>query len=252
MIFKKNMVSSNWLLFFCLMILSCTKSQQEEDSPNTNLNVLIFSKTTAFRHESIESGGAALKSYFEAKGLAAIQSEDSSFFSNNQLFPFDVVIFFNTTGNILDSVQQESLVQHVKSGKGFVGIHSASDTEYDWPWYAGLVGAQFANHPDIQQAAVVKADTSHLSTKQLPARWIRTDEWYNFKQIPVNVNILLTADETTYQGGEHSANHPLSWYHSYDGGRSFYTAMGHTVESYQDTMFLEHIYQGVKWAGHFD
>ena len=249
--FQKNKLTPAAILFLCLLSLTCTKSPDEE-TPKENLNVLIFSKTGGFRHESIEPGGIALKSYFELKGITSLQSEDSSLFNGNQLSSFDVVIFFNTTGNILDSLQQESLVKHVKSGKGFVGIHSASDTEYDWPWYTGLVSAQFASHPDIQQATIVKTDTSHISAKHLPDRWTRTDEWYNFKQLPANVNVLLTIDETTYQGGMHGASHPMSWYHSYDGGRSFYTAMGHTVESYHDTMFLEHVYQGVKWAGDFD
>jgi len=232
-----------------VFVIACSSGPGDNPDEEKKPNILIFSKTGAFRHESIEPGGEALKSYFAARDITSLQSEDATLFSGNQLSPFDVIIFLNTTGNILDSLQQESLVKHMKSGKGFVGIHSASDTEYDWPWYAGLVAAQFANHPDIQQATVVKVDTGHLSTKHLPDRWMRTDEWHNFRQLPVNVNVLLTLDETTYQGGGHGVNHPLAWYHSYDGGRSFYTAMGHTVESYQDTMFLEHIYQGVLWAG---
>ena len=221
----------------------------DESPEKEKLNVLIYSKTGGFRHDCIEPGGAALISYFDAKGIKAIQTEDSSLFNGNKLDPFDVVIFFQTTGNVLDSVQQQALVNHVRSGKGFVGIHSAADTEYDWPWYTGLVGAQFASHPEIQQAAIVKIDTQHLACKHLPERWTRTDEWYNFKNIPSNVNVLLTIDEATYQGGSHGSPHPMSWNHTYDGGRSFYTAMGHTVESYQDSLFLEHVVQGVKWAG---
>lgn len=229
--------------------ISCEESPKDQIPEKGELNVLLFSKTNAFRHESIEPGGAALKSYFESHDISSTHTEDSSFFNGNRLSDFDVIIFFNTTGNVLDSVQQESLVQHVRSGKGFVGIHSAADTEYDWTWYTSLVGAQFANHPDIQPGTIVKIDTSHSACKHLPDRWTRTDEWYNFKQVPSNVNLLLTIDETTYEGGTHINLHPVSWNHTYDGGRSFYTAMGHTVESYQDTLFLEHILQGVIWAG---
>ncbi|HUR30160.1 MAG TPA: ThuA domain-containing protein [Saprospiraceae bacterium] len=232
-----------------LLLISCADSRTDQTPVKDKLNVLLFSKTNAFRHESIEPGGAAIKSYFESRDISITHTEDSTIFNSNNLAAFDVVVFLNTTGNILDSIQQESLVNHVKSGKGFVGIHSASDTEYDWPWYAGLLGAQFASHSDIQQAAVMKVDTHHIACKHLPDRWTRTDEWYNFRQLPSNVNYLLTVDEATYQGGTQGNLHPVSWYHEYDGGRSFYTAMGHTVESYQDTMFLEHILQGVIWAG---
>jgi type 1 glutamine amidotransferase len=217
------------------------------------LNVLIFSKTKGYRHESIQPGGAALKSYFEKYGITSTQSEDSSVFNGNNLSAYDAILFFQTTGNVLDSIQQIAFQKFIRSGKGFVGIHSAADTEYDWPWFVDLLGVQFADHPDIQTATVVKTDTSFIACKHLPDRWTRTDEWYNFKKLPVNVRVLLSVDEATYQGGIHGANHPISWCHEYDGGRSFYTAMGHTVENYQDTLFLEHIMQGVRWAsGRFD
>ena len=147
-----------------------------------------------------------------------------------------------------DRHQQETLMKHIRSGKGFVGIHSAADTEYDWPWYGQLIGAQYASHPQIQQATLMKADTHHIACKHLPDRWTRTDEWYNFKSVPRNTNVLLTIDQTTYEGGAHDSIHPISWYHEFEGGRVFYTAMGHTVESYQDTLFLKHITEGLKWT----
>jgi len=236
------------------MFLSCSQSQQG-DKPiiEKKPNVLLFSKTAAYRHACIGPGGETLKSYFNSHGFNTIQSEDSTLFTSNGLSSFDVIIFFQTTGNILDSTQQNAFKKFIESGKGFVGIHSAADTEYDWPWFTNLLGVQFADHPDIQQATFVKVDTNQLTTKHLPDRWTRTDECYNFKQLPTNVNVVLTVDESTYQGGKHGAFHPISWYHTYDGGRAFYTAMGHTVENYGDTMFLEHILQGVKWAsGRFD
>ena len=249
---KKVEIKSWWFsvsqIFILLIFLSCSTNRNEDQPEVTNLNVLIFSKTGAFRHESIEPGGTAMKSYFEDHGITSMQTEDSSVFNSNSLAPYDVVMFFQTTGNILDSMQQEALKKYIQSGKGFVGIHSAADTEYDWPWFTGLIGVQFADHPDIQPAVFVKVDTAQITTKHLPDRWTRTDECYNYKQIPSNVTVVLTVDESTYQGGKHGANHPISWYHTYEGGRSFYTAMGHTVENYQDTLFLEHILRGVKWA----
>ena len=246
----KAIIQYKWFAIFSLAcLLACSGNSHEPDeTPQEKLNVLVFSKTGGFRHECIEPGGAALKTYFEERDMVYTQTEDPGFFTDNKLTEYDAVIFFQTTGNVLDSLQQESLVKFIKSGKGFVGIHAAADAEYDWPWYAALVGAQFASHPHIQQATIVKVDTHHLACKHLPERWSRTDEWYNFKQVPTGVNVLLTLDETTYQGGEHDSLHPMAWYHDYDGGRSFYTGLGHTVESYSDTLFLKHVYEGVKWA----
>jgi type 1 glutamine amidotransferase len=210
--------------------------------------VLIFSKTNSFRHECIEPGSAALKSYFEKWGIAATISEDAALFTHDGLKLYDVIMFFQTSGNIMDSIQQVAFEEYIRSGKGFVGVHSAADTGYDWPWYGLLVGAYLTSHSDIQSAALQKVDTAHLSCKHLPDRWTRTDEWYNFKEISEHVQVVLTIDEATYQGGTHGDHHPMAWYQHFDGGRSFYTALGHTVESYQDTLFLEHLRQGVLWA----
>lgn len=225
---------------------SCKKDAPAETT--APVHILIYTKTKAYRHECIESGSKALQTYFSKYGILSTATADSSVFSSQRLKEFDAVMFFQTTGNVLDSVQQVAFENYIKSGKGFVGVHAASDTEYDWPWYGKLVGAYFASHPDIQQHVIEKVDTAHISCKHLPMRWKRMDECYNFKSLPMNVNVLLTADETTYQGGTHGDYHPMSWYHVYDGGKSFYTALGHTVESYQDTMFLEHVRRGVVWA----
>jgi type 1 glutamine amidotransferase len=225
---------------------SCKQDPKIAISPNPT--VLIYAKTKAYHHDCIEPGSIALQSYFSQQGVNSTFTTDSSFFNTEKLNEFDAVLFFQTTGNVLDSIQQIAFEKYIRSGKGFVGIHAASDTEYDWPWYGKLVGAYFSSHPDIQTAALQKTDTSHMSCKHLPARWTRTDEWYNFKEVPKDVDVLLAIDEATYDGGTMGENHPMSWCHLYDGGRSFYTALGHTVESYKDTMFLEHVLQGVKWA----
>ncbi len=235
-----------YILLLIIPLHGCKQTKNEEKS--TQPRVLIYSKTKAYRHECIESGGAALQSYFKKYGMVATMTEDSSMFATDKLKEFDVVMFFQTTGNVLDSAQEVAFENYIKSGKGFVGVHAASDTEYDWPWYGKLVGAYFSSHPDIQQHVIEKVDTTHISCKHLPMRWKRMDECYNFKAVPSNVNVLLTVDETTYHGGTHGDYHPMSWYHTYDGGKSFYTALGHTVESFRDTMLLEHIRLGVVWA----
>jgi Uncharacterized protein conserved in bacteria len=153
----------------------------------------------------------------------------------------------NTTGDVLDSLQQMALTNFIKSGKGFVGIHSASDTEYNWPWYGAMVGAYFKGHPKVQRALFNKVTQDEI-VKDLPDRWYRADEHYNFQTLPTGVTVLYNADENTYEGGEHGENHPMVWYHEYDGGRAFYTAMGHTTESYADPLFQEHILAAIRYA----
>jgi type 1 glutamine amidotransferase len=235
------------LIQACLVTLACktdTTSTPTEEKPN----VLIFTRTVGFRHESIEPGVAAIQSYFNKHGIASTHTEDSAMIDDAKLKDFDAIMFLLTTGNVLGSQGEAALQNFIRSGKGYVGVHSACDTEYDWPWYGAMTAAYFASHPDIQTAFVDKTDTSHISTQHLPTRWQRTDEWYNFKQLPADVDVLLKLDESTYTGGTHGDNHPISWCQEYDGGRAFFTAMGHTVESYQDTLFLEHIRQGLMWS----
>jgi type 1 glutamine amidotransferase len=224
------------------------KKEQEPILKEKPAKVLVYSKTRGYRHECIEPGFQAMRSYFAPGKIELTGTEDSTWFAADRLSGYDAVMFFQTTGDVLNAEQEKALEQFIRSGKGFIGVHAASDTEYEWPWYAGLVGAQFASHPDIQNAVVVKRDTVHASCRHLPDRWTRHDEWYDFRALPTGVNVLLSVDEATYQGGTHGADHPVSWYHAYDGGRAFYTAMGHTVESYADTLFLRHILEGTKWA----
>jgi type 1 glutamine amidotransferase len=227
--------------------VACKKEKEPvlKDKP---AKVLVFSKTRGYRHECIEPGFQAMQAYFASSKIELTGTEDSTWFTPDRLSGYDAVMFFQTTGDVLNVEQEKALETFIRAGKGFIGVHAAADTEYEWPWYAGLVGVQFAFHPDIQNAVVVKRDTAHASCKHLPDRWTRHDEWYNFRALPTGVNVLLSVDEATYQGGTHGADHPVSWYHAYDGGRAFYTAMGHTVESYQDTLFLRHVLEGTKWA----
>ena len=211
--------------------------------------VLVFSKTGGYRHDSIDEGVAAIAALGAAHQFQVDATEDAAVFADTQLAGYKVVIFLNTTGEILDDAQQAAFERFIRAGGGFVGVHSATDTEYDWSWYHELVGAYFKSHPAIQSAAIDVVDRRHPSTRGLPARWERTDEWYNFRDAPgPNVAVLAALDETSYSGGMMGASHPIVWYHSYDGGRAWYTAMGHTAESYAEPLFLDHLLGGIRWA----
>ena len=217
-----------------------------------HIRLLVFSKTAAFRHASIPDAIAALRALAVSQGVAIDCTEDATVFTAANLSRYSAVVFLMTTGHILDASQQAAFELYIRHGGGYAGVHSASDTEYDWAWYGQLVGAYFDRvhgHSHIAQATVHVVDHAHLSTTMLPALWVRTDEWYNFATNPSNsVHVLLTVDEKTYLGGVMGANHPIAWYRAFDGGRSFYTAMGHTSESYREPLFMAHLWGGILYA----
>jgi glucose/arabinose dehydrogenase/cytochrome c551/c552/type 1 glutamine amidotransferase len=212
--------------------------------------VLVFSKTKGFRHSSIPNGIAAIQKLGKENGFTVDTTENSAYFTEDSLKHYSAVIFLSTTGDVLDHVQQAEFERYIQAGGGFMGIHAATDTEYGWPWYGKLVGAYFKSHPRNQKAKLIVHDRTHISTKHLPEVWERTDEWYNFKTPPSNQDykILISIDETSYQGGENGSYHPMSWYHDYDGGRAFYTEFGHTEESYTEPEFVQHMLGGIKYA----
>lgn len=233
------------LALFLLPVLS--QAQQ--------FRALVISKTSGFRHQSIPEGVVALKKLGEKHRFQVYASEDAGLINDENLERYDVIILMSTTGTIFNAEQKEAFERFVQSGKGVVGIHSATDTEYDWPWYTKLIGGQFNHHPQQQTARMQVVDRNHPATYHLNDKWLRTDEWYEFKNFNENVNILVQLDETSYEVGERGgqqmgmgAVHPISWYHEYDGGRVFYTGLGHVEEAFQDADFLDHLYGGIWYA----
>lgn len=212
--------------------------------------VLVFSKTMGFRHASIGVGKTAIIKLGRENGFSVDTTEDASLFNEANLKKYAAVIFLNTTGDVLNDYQQADFERYIQAGGGFIGIHAAADCEYSWPWYGKLVGGYFKSHPKQQTAKILVKDKTHISTKHLPEVWERWDEWYNYKVAPSSQNytILLALDEKSYEGGENGDNHPIAWYHSYDGGKAFYTGLGHTDESYNEENFLKHLIGGINWV----
>ncbi|MBZ6257735.1 ThuA domain-containing protein [Streptomyces olivaceus] len=211
--------------------------------------VLVFSKTAGFRHDSIPEGIAALKELGTPAGIQVTATEEAGQFTTNNLAKYDAVAFLSTTGDVLDADQQTAFENYIKNGGGYMGIHAAADTEYDWEFYGGLVGAYFDSHPAIQQATVRVEDHDHPATAHLDDAWERTDELYNYRTNPrEQAKVLATLDETTYEGGTMKGDHPIAWCQSYGGGRSFYTGLGHTKESYADEAFRGHLLGGMQYA----
>jgi type 1 glutamine amidotransferase len=215
--------------------------------------VLVFSKTEGFRHASIPTGKRALQQLGAEHGFAVDTTENAAVFTSDSLSRYDAVVFLSTTGNVFNQAQQEAFTSYMQAGGGFVGVHAAADTEYDWPWYGDLVGAYFEGHPsdpNVRTATVRVTERTHPSTRMLPGTWERTDEWYNYDANPRgSVEVLATVDESTYEGGTMVEDHPIVWKHQYDGGRAWYTGGGHTKESFtSEPRFMEHLLGGIEWA----
>jgi type 1 glutamine amidotransferase len=224
--------------------------------------VLVFSKTASFRHASIPVGIAAIEQLGAENGFEVVATEDSNAFKGPYLRRFDAVVFLLTTGDVLDDRRQLSLKRFIKRGGGYAGIHSASDTEHEWPYYGGIVGARFKSHPIQQTASFDNEAPDHPATKHLAERFTVFDEFYSFNRNPrPYVRVLLTIDESTYSPDPNTTNlpggtpatgvmgdHPMAWCHTKRGSRVFYTALGHEPYLYETPWFLRHILAGIQYA----
>jgi type 1 glutamine amidotransferase len=240
-------------LLLAPLVVACQRQQAGQQTASAgnggSVRLFVFSKTAAFRHAPIPDGIAALRQLADQHHVTMDFTEDSSVFTPDRLKQYRAVIFVLTSGNVFNAAQEDAFMQYIQQGGGCVGIHSASDTEHGWSWYGDLVGSFFKEHPAVQQATIDVIDRSQPSTSMLPERWARSDEWYNFATNPSNsVRVLLKVDESTYHGGTMNGNHPIAWYPEYNNGRAWYTAMGHTSESYHEPLFVAHIWGGIVYA----
>lgn len=234
-------------LLFSLLLLFAEGFQAYKPKPA----LLIFSKTSGWHHNSIPSAIAAIKKIAEQKGYSVDTTTNAAYFNEQKLSAYNAVIFNSTTGNVLNSGQQTAFERYIQAGGGYVGIHSAADTEYDWAWYGQLVGAYFDSHPynpNVREAVIQVSDKSHPASSSLPESWKRSDEWYNYKSVYPGIKVLASLDENSYEGGTNGTGHPIIWYHDYDGGRAFYTGLGHTEESYSEPLFLAQLAGGIAYA----
>jgi len=246
--------------FLCVALAACGGSRPDFAVPrgtpdgsrddDGRFGVLVFSRTTGFRHPSIPFAIAAVTEMGSTGGYFVEATEDPAAFTPDNLARFRVVVFLLTTGDPLGAAGRGAFESWIADGGNFVGVHSAADTGYDWPFYGALVGAYFRHHPAVQRATVNIERADHLATAGLPAPWVRTDEWYDFQTDPrASATVLMTVDESSYSGGLTGADHPIAWAHTTPGGgRAFYTAMGHTSESYVQPLFRQHLMGAIRWA----
>ena len=238
-------------LLFAALAASGTHAQ----APQQASRVLLFSHTTGYRHASIEPGAAAIRALGARHNIAVVHSEDPNVFSATGLKEYDAIIFLNSSTDSkkpesewFRGARRDSLQAFVRRGGGVVGIHAASDSHYHWPWYQRLIGGHFASHPEgTPEGEIHVEDPSHPSTAKLPAKLKRVDEWYYFEDYNPRMKLLVTLDPTSI--GEKDSNpNPVSWAHDFEGARIFYTAMGHTEESYSDQVFMDHLAGGLAWV----
>ncbi|MEZ0607207.1 ThuA domain-containing protein [Fibrella sp. WM1] len=211
--------------------------------------ILVFSRTKGFRHTSIPAGQQALMAMGQQNGFAVDTTEDAGKFTEANLKRYNAVVWLSTTGDVLDDVQQAAFERYIQSGGGYVGIHAATDTEYGWAWYNKLAGAQFASHPgnpNVQEGEAYAVNKNHASMFGFPDRWKIKDEFYDFKNFNKAVNVLVKIDEKTYKDGKMGDDHPMSWYHDYDGGKAFYTNFGHPDETFTNPVFVKHLLGGLQ------
>lgn len=231
------------------MICCCINAVGQKVTPEKR--VLVFSKTAGFRHSSIPAGKAAIIKLGQEKGFAVDTTEKAGVFTDQNLKKYSAVIFLNTTGNVLNEKEQDAFEHYIQAGGGYVGIHAATDTEYDWPWYNKLSGAYFASHPgnpNVQEGEAYVVNDNHPSMKDFPKKWKIKDEFYDFKSFNPKVTVLVKIDEKTYKDGKMGDDHPMSWYHEYDGGKAFYTNFGHEDATFVNPIFVKHLTGGLEYV----
>jgi cytochrome c len=220
-------------------------------NPLKGKRVLVFSKTETFRHASIPAGIKAIQALGKENDFAVDATENSADFTEENLKKYRQVIFLSTTGNVLNNTQQVAFERFIQAGGSYVGIHAAADTEYDWAWYGKLVGGYFNGHPgnpNVQEGKMIVADKTHPATNFMQDSFLRTDEFYDFKNWDPSVKVLVLVDEKSYKDGKMGNYHPMAWCKEFDGGRSFYTNWGHTDESFAEPTLQKHLLGGMNWA----
>lgn len=235
-------------LGFCLTLMSA--SSPHPRPAFSTPKVLIFSKTNGYHHASIATGIEAIKKLGAENGFGVDTTTDSLLFRKKVLKKYAALIFLSPTGKVFGPDEEKALQSYIRHGGGFVGIHAAADCEYNFQWYGDLVGGYFKSHPKQQEAKVIVTDKNNPATQGIPDPWTHFDELYNYKYYNPDIKVLLKLDETSYTNvsGVNNDNHPIAWYHDFDGGRSFYTGFGHTNECWADPLFLHHLLAGIQYA----
>jgi type 1 glutamine amidotransferase len=249
---KSTNRKTNMAITFALALFMALNSSSFANI-KSKLKILVFSKTAGYHHASIKAGNIAIQKLGADNNFDVDTTTDATKFNDDNLKQYAAIVFLSTTGpgtKLFTEEEKTAFMKYIEHGGGYVGIHAATDCCYDWQWYGNLSGAYFGGHPAQQEAEFDIVDKKNIATTHLPEVWKRKDELYSFKWMAPDLHILIKIDEKTYNPAKTAMgeNHPMAWYHEYDGGRAFYTALGHTDESYAEPLFLQHVLGGIKYA----
>ncbi len=235
---------SKFYFLLVLVVIASSCQQKRSEKPR----ILVFSKTSGFHHNSIEKGNAAIQKLGLENNFDVDTTSNAAFFVEDSLKNYSAVVFLNTSGDVLNNYQEADFERYIQSGGGFVGVHSAAESEIDWGWYGRLVGGYFSSDPVIAKGQLSIVDKKHPATKGLDESWEHTDEWYTYKKLYEPIHVLMTVNKEVFNNPTEIQETPVSWYHEFDGGRAFYTGLGHQDEDYSDPKFLKHLLGGIEYA----
>lgn len=244
-------MKKNYVVLLAILSVCAVCSFNYLPNKKKEIKLLVFYKAARYYHDNIPDGVELIQNLGRQYSFKVDTTKNSAIFTKEKLKQYNVIVFLNTTGDVLSDTEQEEMTRWVQAGGGFVGVHSAGVTEFTWPWYHQLIGAFSSGHPsdpNVRNADLKVLNSKHISTKHLPKTWNCTDEWYNFKEIQPTIKVLINLDEKSYEGGTNGENHPITWYHEFDGGRVWYTGLGHTKECFKDKEFIKMLWGGIQYA----
>jgi type 1 glutamine amidotransferase len=246
-------------LFLLILTVAGTRADAQPSTQLKNKQVLVFTKNgKGYVHENIASSVAAIQKLGIENGFTTDTTTNAALFTDVNLKKYDAIIFSNTNNEVFDTEEQKvAFMRYIQAGGGFMGIHSASGTERKWKWFKLMLGATFLRHPPFQKFTVHVLDKKHSAVKNLSPQWETNDECYYFKEINPAVKVLLVSDISSIKESGDGKNttpdifgnrYPAAWCHEFDGGRVFYTALGHSKEDYANATYLTHLLEGIKWV----
>ena len=248
------------VVIILLTLLGCSTSKHSAESAEKKIDwktvrVLVYTKNgKGYVHDNIASGVASIRALGTRHGFGVDVSDNPADFTDANLQQYSALIFNNTNNNVFDNdAQKLALMRYVQAGGGFVGLHSATGTERSWPWFKRLIGASFQRHARHQPFTDIVIDKNNPSTSFLPAAWEQDDECYFFKEVNPDLHVLLAHDLSSLKDDKdkpdfYGASSPSAWCHSFDGGRQWYTSLGHDSTTYFKPAFQQHILGGIAWV----
>jgi type 1 glutamine amidotransferase len=236
---------------FAMCVPAAASGPAGKPGPRPEFRLLTYSQPGSLHHStgSVQAAAAAIERLGKRHSFRVASRQRPAVFRDEVLRRYDAVAMISPDGDVLDAGQQAAFERFIRAGGGFVGIHAASAAEPDWPFFVDLLGARVVSHPPLQAATVLVEDRDHPATSRLPDPWVRSDEWYEFDRDPrAAVHVLASIDFSAIAGASAGGVRPISWCRRFEGGRSFYTAMGHEPQAYAEPALRRHLLGGIRWA----